>query len=263
MWAGLKEQRREDEASGTSSSRKPLSPLGLKRHRERKVEPIENWRCGRGIARQELWLWRNEGISRIIRRRGVRVGSEGRMTGRINILSSLLSTSNLISGASHWPNPTEPPKSKRTQEMHWWRSTSRSTVQVGKKIMIWGWGCGKWRLTSLDGLRKQRVLDKYMRQEISSMAGFYMDATSALSGMALFQLIWSWVESLNAFWDFHEEGGKFSLLLLIYILLSELDASIEQHCTRSLEPFFELRYNSYAIKIIFLKYTIKWFIEYF
>lgn len=51
MWVGLKELRREDEVFGISSSRKLLLLFGLKRYRERKVEFIENWRCGRGIVR--------------------------------------------------------------------------------------------------------------------------------------------------------------------------------------------------------------------
>lgn len=47
--AGLKELIREDEASGTSTSRKPLSPLGLRRQREGNVESTESWRCGREV----------------------------------------------------------------------------------------------------------------------------------------------------------------------------------------------------------------------
>lgn len=47
---------------------------------------------------------------------------------------------------------------------------------------------------------KEKVdLGKYRRWEISPIAGFYMDVTSALSGLALFWFIQSLVDSLNAF----------------------------------------------------------------
>lgn len=152
MWTGLKNLTREEEVSRTAIQEAIVTAWSGK-VKGGKLEPIVTWRYERGLLDRSYGCRAMKLLQD--HKWGMGVGVK-KKTRSINIPIFLLSSSKLTSCASYWPNPTGLQNVREPRRCIGEGQPPEHSTGGKEQTVGWGWGRGKWRLTSVGGLKKPR-----------------------------------------------------------------------------------------------------------